>query len=174
VRIYVTGNSGVRVGCGGARLPVPHTICRVRPDGLSLEITRVLRAPRERVFECFADAALLARWWGPTGFTIPRIDFIPRVGATYRIEMQPPEGDAFELTGAFHDVDAPSELSFSFQWRPPDPDDVDTVAQLSFAAIDDSTEVHLRQQPFKTEARRALHHDGWNESFDRLADLLGP
>jgi uncharacterized protein YndB with AHSA1/START domain len=144
----------------------------VRPDGLSLEITRLIRAPRERVFELFSNAGLLAQWWGPAGFSIPSIDFTPSVGASYRIEMQPPEGDAFHLIGAFREIDAPSGLSFSFEWQPPDPDDVVTVAQLSFAVIDDSTEVHLNQQPFKTEARRTLHRDGWNESFDRLAEVL--
>lgn len=144
----------------------------MRPDGLSLEVIRVLPVRRERLFEFFADAALLARWWGPVGFSIPSIDFAPRVGATYRIEMQPPEGDAFQLIGTFHEVDAPSRLTFSFQWRPPDPDDVETVAQLSFDDIDGATGVQLTQGPFKTEARRALHRDGWNESFDRLAALV--
>jgi uncharacterized protein YndB with AHSA1/START domain len=30
------------------------------------------------------------------------------------------------------------------------------------------------QGPFKTEARRAVHRDGWTESFDRLERLTGP
>ena len=71
-------------------------------DGLSLELTRLFPAPRARVFEFLADAALLAEWWGPRGFSIPSIDFVPRVGGSYRIEMQPPGGYAFALTGTFH------------------------------------------------------------------------
>ena len=141
------------------------------PEGLSLELTRVLAAPRARVAEHFTDAALLARWWGPRGFSIPGIDFTPDVGATYRIEMQPPEGQAFALTGTFRRVDA-SHLAFSFEWQPPDPDDQETLAQLSFGANEDSTEVHLEQGPFKSEARRELHRAGWTESLDRLAEVL--
>jgi uncharacterized protein YndB with AHSA1/START domain len=141
-------------------------------DGLSLELTRLLPASRERVFEFFADAALLAKWWGPEGFGIPSIDFVPRVGETYRIEMQPPEGDAFELRGRFREVDVPSRLAFTFEWEPADPDDVETLAQLAFEAADDSTRVQLRQGPFKTEARRALHQDGWTESLDKLGTRL--
>ena len=49
-------------------------------DGLSLELTRLFSAPRARLFEFFAEAALLAEWWGPRGFSIPSIDFVPRVG----------------------------------------------------------------------------------------------
>jgi len=138
---------------------------------LSLELTRVFPAPHPRVLAFFTDAALLARWWGPRGFRIPTIEFTPDVGAAYRIAMQPPEGEAFTLTGTFRRVD-PSHLDISFQWEPADPADQETFAQLSFRPIDDSTEVHLEQGPFKTQARRALHRDGWTESFDKLAELL--
>ena len=71
---------------------------------------------------------------GPQGFSIPSIDFTPDVGATYRIEMQPPEGQAFALTGTFRRVD-PSHRAFSFEWQPADPDDQETLAQLSFGAM---------------------------------------
>ena len=144
----------------------------MQPEGLTLELTRVIAAPRERVFACFEDPALLSRWWGPAGFSIPSIDFAPRAGATYRIEMQPPEGDAFQLVGTFHEVEAASRLAFSFQWLPPDPDDVETLAQLSFEATGDATEVRLVQGPFRTRARCELHRDGWTQSFERLARLL--
>jgi uncharacterized protein YndB with AHSA1/START domain len=141
-------------------------------DGLSLELTRRLAAPRARVFDFFARADLLAQWWGPRGFSIPSIDFIPRVGATYRIEMRPPDSDAFELTGTFREVDVPRRLAFTFQWEPADPDDEETLAQITFEAIDDSTTVQLRQGPFKTNERHALHRDGWTKSLDKLAELV--
>jgi uncharacterized protein YndB with AHSA1/START domain len=124
------------------------------------------------VFDFFADAALLAEWWGPRGFTIPSIDFRPRIGGSYRIEMQPPGGDAFRLRGTFREVDAPSRLAFTFEWEPADPDDQETLAQLKFEGTADSTTVQLLQGPFKTEARCALHRDGWRESFDKLAELV--
>ena len=34
------------------------------------------------------------------------------------------------------------------------------------------TEVGLVQAPFKTNARLALHRDGWSDSFDKLEALL--
>ena len=141
-------------------------------DGLSLEMTRVFGAPRARVFELFAEADSLARWWGPRGFSIPEIDFRPRVGAVYRIQMRPPDAPAFHLTGTFHEVDPPSRLSFSFRWEPPAADDVETLAELSFREIDGATEVHLVQGSFMTDDRRSLHRDGWSESFDKLGELL--
>jgi uncharacterized protein YndB with AHSA1/START domain len=144
----------------------------VPADELVFETTRAFPVPRARLYEFFADAALLAKWWGPRGFTIPGITFAPRVGAGYRIKMQPPRDDLFELTGTFRMVKAPSRLAFSFEWVPADPEDQETLAELWFEVIDDSTEVRLRQGPFKTEARRALHQHGWTESLARLAELI--
>jgi uncharacterized protein YndB with AHSA1/START domain len=144
----------------------------MRPGGLSLEMTRVLPVSPSRAFEFFADPGLLARWWGPRGFSIPSIDFTPRVGASYAIEMQPPGGEPFHLTGTFREVDAPSRLAFSFEWKPPDPDDQETLAQLSFQRVVDSTQIGVAQGPFKNEERRALHRDGWAESFEKLGALV--
>ena len=138
-----------------------------------LEIERVLSAPRPAVVAAFTEPEELARWWGPEGFTIPSLDFQPRPGARYRIEMRPPEGDVFHLTGEFRDVDPPARLAFTFAWEPADPDDVETVAELSFDERGDATELSLRQGDFKTEERLALHRDGWTESLDRLERLLG-
>jgi uncharacterized protein YndB with AHSA1/START domain len=143
-------------------------------DGLTLEIERVVPAPPADVFRAFTDPVELAKWWGPQGFTIPSLEFQPRVGESYRIEMQPPEGDPFHLTGEFREVDPPARLAYTFVWEPADPDDVETLADLSFreAGGGDSTEIAFRQGPFKTEERLALHRDGWGDSFDKLERLI--
>jgi uncharacterized protein YndB with AHSA1/START domain len=141
-------------------------------EQLNLEIERVLRAPPAVVFAAFTDPDELVGWWGPEGFTVPRLEFNPRVGTTYRIEMQPPEGDRFYLTGEFREVDPPARLAYTFVWEDPDPDDVETLVVLSFRDLGGATEVALTQGAFKTEARRALHRDGWTDSFDKLERLI--
>ena len=137
-----------------------------------VEITRVLPAAPAAVFAAFSNPAQLAKWWGPEGFSVPSLEFQPRAGDRYRIEMQPPDGDPFHLTGEFRKVEPPSRLVFTFMWDPPDPDDVETLAELSFRDLGESTEVTLTQGSFRTEARRELHHNGWTEAFDRLERLL--
>jgi uncharacterized protein YndB with AHSA1/START domain len=142
-------------------------------DGLTLEFKRVLPAAPPEVFRLFADPDELARWWGPAGFSVPSLDFNPAVGSSYRIEMQPPEGEAFHLTGEFREVDPPTRLSFTFVWEPPDPDDVETLVELSFREADDATEVDFRQGTFKTEERRELHRSGWGDSFEKVEAIVG-
>lgn len=139
---------------------------------LTLEVNRVLQAAPAVVFGAFRDPNELAKWWGPEGFSIPSLEFDARAGESYRIEMQPPEGDSFYLTGEFREVDPPVHLAFTFVWEDPDPDDVENLVNLSFRDLGGSTEVALGQGPFKTEARRALHRDGWTDSFDKLERLV--
>jgi uncharacterized protein YndB with AHSA1/START domain len=139
---------------------------------LTLEMKRVLPAARPVVFAAFTDPDQLAEWWGPVGFTVPSVRLEARVGARYRIQMQPPEGDAFHLTGEFREVEPPARLAYTFMWEPPDPDDVETLVELSLGDLGEATEVLLRQGSFKTEPRRRLHEDGWTDTFDRLERKL--
>jgi uncharacterized protein YndB with AHSA1/START domain len=141
-------------------------------DELVLEIERVLPAAPTTAFNAFVDPGELAKWWGPEGFTIPSLSFSARVGAGYRIEMQPPTGDPFALVGEFRQVDPPTGLAYTFRWEDPDPDDVETLARLSFRDLGEATEVSLSQGAFKTDARLALHRGGWTDSFDKLERLL--
>jgi uncharacterized protein YndB with AHSA1/START domain len=144
----------------------------VRADELNLGLTRVLPVPPAVAFEAFTEPHQLAKWWGPEGFTTPSMEFHPRVGASYRIEMQPPDGDRFYLAGEFREVTPPACLVFTFVWEDPDPDDVEMVVDVRFGDLGESTEVVVALGPFKTEARRRLHRDGWTESLDRLERLL--
>jgi uncharacterized protein YndB with AHSA1/START domain len=147
---------------------------RVETSGaeLTLELTRVLPAARPVVFRALSDPTQLAKWWGPAGFTTPSLGFQPRVGRRYRIEMQPPEGDRFHLAGEFRELDPPARLAFTFVWEDPAPDDIETEVGLSLRDVGEATEVVLTQGPFKTQARLALHREGWTDSLNKLERVL--
>lgn len=144
-----------------------------RGHGLVLHVRRLLAARRQRVFRALTEPAELAAWWGPRGFTIPEVELDLRVGGRYRFTMQPPDADAFHLAGEFLEVDPPTQLSYTFRWEEPDPDDRTTVARLSLQDSGDATQLALTQGDFATEARLALHRDGWGDSLDKLRDFLG-
>jgi uncharacterized protein YndB with AHSA1/START domain len=143
-----------------------------QPGGLALDLNCRLPAPRVRVFEALTKPDQLAKWWGPHGFTSPKIDFDPRVGGGYRITMQPPDAEVFHLSGEFTEVDPPTRLAYTFRWDEPDPDDQETVVTLTLRDLGDATELVLSQAPFATEGRRALHDQGWTDSFERLQELI--
>ena len=139
----------------------------------ALHLKRVLPAPRELVFRMHAEPDLLARWWGPKGFTAPSVELDVREGGRYRIAMQPPEGDRFFFSGEFREVDPGTRLVYTFRWEPPDPDDRETIVVVSLRDRGGSTALTVDQEPFANDARRALHEQGWNESLDRLEELIG-
>jgi uncharacterized protein YndB with AHSA1/START domain len=140
--------------------------------GFTLRLVRVLDAPLERVFAAMTEPTELAEWWGPHGFRTPEIDMELRAGGSYRFTMQPPDGEAFHLSGEFLEVRRPDGLSFTFRWEEPDPDDCETVVVLSLESVGGATTVSLAQGEFTTESRLDLHRSGWADSFERLEVLL--
>jgi uncharacterized protein YndB with AHSA1/START domain len=140
--------------------------------GLVLRLKRTLPAPRPAVYRALSDRVELAKWWGPRGFTAPIVEFDPRVGGSYRIAMQPPDGDLFYLTGEFLEVDPPARLAYTFRWDPPSPDDRQTVVTLSLQDRGELTEVLMTHREFAMDERLGLHEAGWADSFGRLEQLL--
>jgi len=140
--------------------------------GTRLHLEKILAVPPERVFAAFVDEEQLRRWWGPAGFTVPRLRFDPVQGTDYRIVMQPPDGDVFHIRGTFRAVEAPRRLIFTFTYEEPDPDDQETLVTLTLEPTDPGTHVILDQGPFKTVARLELHRDGWTETLERLERSL--
>jgi uncharacterized protein YndB with AHSA1/START domain len=138
-----------------------------------LNMTRILPASPADVFRAMTDEGQLARWWGPHGFSTRRVEVDPRPGGSYEIEMQPPEGEPFRLSGEFLQVEPPARLIYTFRWDPPNPDDRETVVTLSLEEQGAGTQVELTQGEFTTEERRALHEGGWADSFERLLELFG-
>lgn len=139
---------------------------------LTVAITRELPAARTVVFQAFVDPSQLAQWFGPKGYAVAGAEFSPRAGDRYRIEVQPPDGAPFHITGDVREVDPPSRLAFTFVYEEPSPDDTETQVSVSFLDLGESTALDLTQGPFKTEARRALHRDGWNDSLDKLERFI--
>ena len=94
------------------------------------------------------------------------------MGGSLRFTMQPPEGEAFHLSGRIIHVEFPSRLKFTFRWDEPAPDDSETIVELSLASLGSRTTVTLTQGDFATEERLDLHRRGWTDSFEKLDAVL--
>jgi uncharacterized protein YndB with AHSA1/START domain len=143
-----------------------------QPSELALQMKRVINAPRPLMFNALTEPDELAKWWGPSGFIAPSVEVDLRVGGSYRIAMQPPDRDLFHLSGEFREVDPPARLAYTFRWEDPDPDDRETLVTLSLRDLGESTELVFTQRAFATDARHALHEQGWTDGLDRLEELM--
>jgi uncharacterized protein YndB with AHSA1/START domain len=133
-----------------------------------LRLERILPAARDRVLSAFIDPVQLPNWWGPAGFTVPRVELDVRKGGRYRIEMQPSEGKPFWAYGEYREVEPPSRLAYTFEWDPPTPDDQPTLVTLALLPVGERTRLVVEHGPFKTDERYVLHEAGWKDTLDRL------
>ena len=74
--------------------------------------TRVLNAPREQVFNAWTDPDILARWWGPKGFTNTFDLFEPKPAGKWLFTMHGPDGTEYRNKSVFVEVSAPSRIVF--------------------------------------------------------------
>jgi uncharacterized protein YndB with AHSA1/START domain len=74
--------------------------------------TRTLDAPRERVFAAWTRPELLARWWGPKGFTNTFHVFDPKPNGEWRFVMHGPDGVDYKNHSVFAEVLPPERLAF--------------------------------------------------------------
>ncbi len=75
--------------------------------------TRVVAAPRERVFKAFADPDHLMHWWGPKDFrnTFHEFDFRP--GGIWRFVMHGPDGIDYQNKSVFVEIVMPERIVFT-------------------------------------------------------------
>jgi uncharacterized protein YndB with AHSA1/START domain len=73
-------------------------------DPLSIIGMRVFDAPRELVFQAFADPKHLAQWWGPDGFTLTTHSHDFRAGGVWRFVMHGPDGRDYQNRVIFEEI----------------------------------------------------------------------
>jgi uncharacterized protein YndB with AHSA1/START domain len=131
-----------------------------------LVTSRVIDAPRDRVFGAFSDPHQLACWWGPNGFTNTFEEFDLRPGGKWRFVMHGPDGRHFPNESLFGEVVPPHRVSFRHISAP------QFDMTISFEDQGDKTRVHWRQV-FTTSAERqriaTFALEANEQNLDRLA-----
>jgi len=75
-----------------------------------LVTSRLIDAPRERVFKAFSDPVQLALWWGPKGFRNTFNEFDLRPGGAWRFVMHGPDGSNYPNESVFIEVAPPERV----------------------------------------------------------------
>jgi len=78
--------------------------------GREFTIVREFDAPRDLVWKACTDAAHLAQWWGPKGFSNPVCEWNPTPGGKIHVVMRGPEGTDYPMGGEFREIVAPEKL----------------------------------------------------------------
>ena len=140
-------------------------------------ITRLFDAPRELVFKAWTDPVMVAKWWGPKGFTNPVCEVDARPGRALRIVMRGPGGTDFPMRGIFREVVPPERLVFTnIAVDENDNPILEGLTTVTFTERDGKTELTIHTtavaQIEEASVKLAGMDAGWNQSIDKLEVLL--
>lgn len=80
------------------------------PADRRIETSRLVPYTPSQVFEAFRDPSLLARWWGPDGFTNTFDVFEFRAGGMWLFTMHSPDGKDFANESRFVEIVEPGRV----------------------------------------------------------------
>ncbi len=145
------------------------------PSDTEIVITRFVEAPSDQVFDAWTQPEHVTRWMlGPDGWTMPVCDIDLRPGGAWRFVWRSPEGTELDMAGEYREVSRPHRLVSTERWGEPWPETLQTV---DFREDDDGTTIVCTVLYPSRGARDAALEtgmkEGMDQSFDRLAALLG-
>jgi len=138
----------------------------------ALALTRLIKAPREKVFAAWTTPETLKKWWGPGPVTCPEAHIDLREGGEYRIANQETDGSITWISGRFERVRVPEQLVYT--WNVSIVPGSPTLVTLDFFEHPEGTEIVLKHERLADAAIRDMHLQGWNGCIDKLEALLAP
>src|SRR5688572_22357381 len=90
----------------------------VKRDERAITMSRILNAPRERVWEAYTNPELIPQWWGPRTHTTTVDQMDVRVGGVWRYISRDTDGNEYAFNGVYKKVEAPERLISTFEFEP--------------------------------------------------------
>ena len=78
-----------------------------------LVVVKTLRASRERVFQAWATAESVKRWFAPAGCACPEAEVDFRVGGVFNVVLEVPGALRHAMRTTFTHMEAPARLGFA-------------------------------------------------------------
>ena len=154
--------------------------------GQDIFIKRTFNAPRRRVWLAWTEPEQMVRWWGPKGFTVPSCRMNVQVGGDYLFCMRSPDGQDTWGTGIYREVVEMEKIVMTDSFA----DEKGNVVPASYYGMGGTwpeemlmsvtfeeleyctTQLTLRYSGLPAGEMSEQTEIGWNESFDKLAEML--
>jgi uncharacterized protein YndB with AHSA1/START domain len=154
--------------------------------GRELVITRMIDAPRDRVWKAWADPERVRQWWGPKHFTSPVAKSEFRVGGTYLYCMRSPEGKDYWSTGVFREIVRHERIVYTDSFADEkgrvvpgtyygmgEDFPLEMVVTVTFEERDGKTKLTLTHAGMPGGPHDENAKQGWNETLDKLTEFVG-
>lgn len=145
------------------------------PNTQNIVITRVINAPRDRVFQAYVDPKLYKQWVGPRNLTMDLQELSCTPGGSYRFVQTDQDGNAYGFKGVFHDVVENERIvqTFEFDGYPGHV----SLEALTLEDVEGGTLITTNSVYQSVEARDGMAQSGMeegvNDGYDQLEELLG-
>jgi uncharacterized protein YndB with AHSA1/START domain len=142
--------------------------------GNTIRLHRVLKAPPERVYRAFLDAAAMAKWLPPHGFTGTVHHLDAKVGGTYRMSFTNlSSGSSHSFGGEFVELVQNERIRHTDKFDDPKlPGTMQTTITLRKVFF--GTELNVVQEGIPEAIPPEACYLGWQESLTLLAQLVEP
>jgi len=143
-----------------------------------LVLTRLIDAPREKLYRAWTEPELIKQWFAPLPWTTTAAEVDVRPGGSSLITMRSPDGTDFPCRGVYLEVVKNERLVFTDAytqaWEPAEKPFMTAI--LTFEPEAGQTRYTARVRHW-TVADREAHekmgfHQGWGQCADQLAGLV--
>jgi len=148
------------------------------PPERDLVLTRLISAPREKLYRAWTEPELLKQWFAPLPWTTPHVETDVRPGGASLVVMRGPDGNEFPSRGVYLEV-VPNERlvftdAYTHAWEPSAKPFMTVI--LSFEDEAGQTRYTARVRHWTEEDRDAHEkmgfHTGWGQCTDQLVGLV--
>jgi uncharacterized protein YndB with AHSA1/START domain len=144
------------------------------PDKISLEIKRVINAPRDRVYAAWTDPVQLKQWFGPENVRTRDLIADARAGGEFRWDLTNADGEEMTMRGEYRELQPNQKIVFTWRWE--DDEAWENHTSIVTIELDDAvggTELRLTHERLPSEESRDGHNRGWNSALNKLDKFLG-
>jgi uncharacterized protein YndB with AHSA1/START domain len=140
--------------------------------GNAVHLHRVLRAPPERVYRAFLDAAALSKWLPPHGFTCTVHELTAKVGSGYRMSFTSfGSGHSHSFGGEYLELVPHERIRYSNTFDDPNlAGEMQTTIVLKKVWC--GTDLDVVQEGIPVVIPPEACYLGWQQSLTLLAQLI--
>ncbi len=143
-----------------------------------LVLTRLLDAPRENVYRCWTEPALMKQWFAPKPYTTPVAEVDLRAGGRSLVVMKSPEGQEIPCPGQYLELVPGRKIvatdAYVGDWVPGSGKPFMTMV-LTFEDEGGKTRYTARVRHWTEEDKKKHEemgfHQGWGQCADQLEAL---
>lgn len=138
----------------------------------TIRLHRVLRAPPERIYRAFLDAAALSKWLPPNGFTCTVHELEAKVGGRYRMSFTNfSSGGGHNFGGTYLELVPNARIRHDDRFDDPNLPGT-MITTIDLRAVICGTELNVVQEGIPDAIPPEMCYLGWQESLVLLGELV--